>query len=508
MELHRGPEPTENGKAPTYDELVQIIIELRAIIKVQAEKIRQLEEENKLLKKKRFGSSSEKTKSILANSGAGDGSRGSRRNKNAGKPRVRSLSEQYPDAEIEDRFVKFKELPLCLCCHKQMVDSGLEEVTEQAHTIAVRHKIIRLHRRKYKCTGCFTGLVSAPLEPRIAPGSSLSDSFIIEAAIAKFYHLIPAERYAKMISQNGLKGFPPQLVLSAHHYLAEFLKSVQVYLEKKIQLATLLYADETRHRMLENDGDKSWFLWSFTGNDLSCFEIHNTRSGSVAIEFIAKSKCIFLMSDAYSGYKRTVREVNALRRQQGLPEIVILYCNAHSRRKFVESLVSYPEESQYFVLQYKEIYRLEGELKLLTDPESRAKKRAEMKPFFEAMLSAGQQLRGQYSDNSALVTAIDYYTNQYAGLTAFLENAELPIDNNLSERQLRSPVIGRKSWYGTHSERGNETTETLFTLLQSCKHMNVNPRNYLQALVTSLLDSGPPFTPSEYLATLRDGKAA
>jgi transposase len=504
VELQPGCGPTENQK-PTYDELVQIIVELRTLVKVQAEKIRQLEEENKILKKKLYGSSSEKSKRLLANSGGGSGRR---TNKNAGQPRVRSLAKQYPNAEIEDRYVEFKELPLCLCCHRRMVDSGLEEVTEQVHTIPARHKILRLHRRKYKCTGCFTGLISAPLDPRIAPGSSLSDSFIIDAAIAKFFHLIPAERYAKMISQNGLIGFAPQLVLSAHHYLAVFLKSVHSYLQEKIQLATLLFADETRHRMLENNGDKSWYLWSFTGNDLSCYEIHNTRSGSVAIEFIAKSKCLYLMSDVYSGYIRTVREVNAIRRKLGLPEIVALFCNAHSRRRFVESLVNYPEESQYFILQYKEIYRLEGELKAITDPKSRAKKRTEMKPFFEAMLAAGKQLRQHYSDNSSLATAIDYYTNNYEGLTRFLESPELPIDNNLSERQLRSPVIGRKTWFGTHSEQGNETTETLFTLMQSCKHLNVNPRDYLQALIRSIHASGPPFTPSEYLATLRDGKAA
>ena len=504
MELQPRCEPTENQKAPTYDELVQIIIELRTLVKLQAEKIFQLEEENKILKKKLYGSSSEKNKSQGVNRG-GSGSRGS---KNAGKPRVRSLAEQYPNAEIEDQYVEFKEPPLCLCCHRGMIDSGLEEVTEQVHTIPARHKIIRQHRRKYKCTGCFTGLLSAPLAPRIAPGSSLSDSFIIEAAIAKFYNLIPAERYAKMVSQGGLQDFPPQLVLAAHHYLAEFLKSAHEFFQKQVQLATLLYADETPHRMLENDGDRSWYLWSFTGNHLSCYEIHDTRSGSVAIDFIAKSECLFLMSDVYSGYIRTVREVNEVRRKQDLPEIIALYCNTHSRRKFVEALINFPEESQYFIDQYKEIYRLEAELKLITDPKSRSKKRAEMKPFFELMLSTGKQLRAHYSDKSGLVAAIDYYTNNYEGLTRFLENPDLPIDNNLSERQLRSHVIGRKTWYGTHSDRGVETTEILFTLMQSCKHLKVNPRDYLIALVKTMLVANPPFTPSQYLATLRDGKAA
>jgi transposase len=502
---------TEVPASPTYEQLLKLVAELQAqlkeataLIQAQAKKIRQLEEENRILKKKLYGSSSERGKNRSRT-----GSNGSSAPKNPSKQsRVRALSEQYPHTEVEEQYIDFENAPQCQCCHGTMIDSGLGEVTEQLHTVPARHKIIRQYRRKYKCPRCYTGLVTARQLPRIAPGSSLGDSFIIEAATAKFYYLIPAQRYALMAAQSGLEQFPPQLVLAAHHYLAEFLRPVYGLLQRRIQRSHLLFADETPHRMLEGSESKNWFLWGFSAEGVCYFEIHDTRSGDVAIEFLAASDCIYLMSDVYAGYTRAIREVNAIRRTRGLREIIPLFCNSHSRRKFVEASINYPEEAQFFIDQYETAYRLEAELKLLKDPQSRSEKRAEMRPFFEAMLVMGKTIRDRYSDKSSIVRAIDYYTNNYEGLTRFLENPDLPIDNNLSERHLRNPVIGRKTWYGTHSERGVETTEILFTIMQSCKHLKIDPRQYLQALTESMLMRGPPFTPSQYLDSFPDGKVA
>ena len=501
MESQLDPVKTPPPRLPTYDELLAIIVELRATIAIQAERIRRLEEENALLKKKLYGKRSEQDGKQGKTSGGG-GKRGG-----STTPRVRSLQEKYPDAEVEHRTIHPKISPMCQCCNRAMVDSGLEEVTEQLHTIPARHKIIRISRPKYKCNKCYTGLVNAPAEPRIAPGSSMSDAFIIEAALAKFYSLMPAERYADLISLSGLKGFPPQMVLSAHHSLADFLKPVYLKLRAMIQASHLLHADETPHRMFEMP-KASWYLWGFSIPGACYFEIKPTRSGDIAIDFLVLSNCLYLMSDVYIGYDRAIREVNKVRLANGSPKITALYCNAHARRRFVEALVSYPEEAQYFIDQYKKIYKLDAELKLLTDPKSRTEKRAEMRPYFEQMLAVGAGLRDGYSSKSSLVDAIDYYTNNYAGLTHFLGAPDLPIDNNVAERMLRSPVIGRKTWFGTHSERGAETTEVLFSIMQTCKALKVNPRGYLQEVIASMLAGQGAFTPSEYLASIPDRKAA
>ena len=525
MDLHHEPPHPEGTSKPTYEELVQLVIELRAVIKAQAETIarqaetiarqaetiaRQAEtirlqaEEIKLLKKKLYGSSSERK----SRSGSGKGGPGNRPNRQAKEPRQRALTDQYPDAEIEEQRIGFDLIPVCPCCKNGMKDAYMDEVSDQLHTIPARHKILRVIRRKFKCTRCFSAILTAPMPPRIAPGSSLSNAFIIEATISKFYNLIPAERYAGMVSQGGLKGFPPQLVLAAQHYMAEFLRPVYVRIRDYIRSRLLLHADETRHKMLEGTDVDSWFLWAFSAPGAYYFEIHPTRSSEVAIDFLRTSLCIFLMSDLYVGYERAIRIANESRRSQGLPEIIALFCNSHCRRRFTEAGVDYAEEAQFFIEQYAEIYKLEAELKDLKGLKARTKKRAEMRQYFEAMAEMGQQLKPHYLSGSTLVRAINYLVNNYEGLTRFLENPDLPIDNNIAERQLRSPVIGRKTWIGTHSERGVETTEILFTLMQTCKLLKINPRKYLEALVQSMLSGGPAFMPSEYMDGLPDKQSA
>jgi len=121
-----------------------------------------------------------------------------------------------------------------------------------------------------------------------------------------------------------------------------------------------------------------------------------------------------------------------------------------------------------------------------------------MRLYFKAMADMAQVLRGTVSDKSTLAKAIDYFLENYEELTRFLADAHLPIDNNISERQLRCPVVGRKTWLGTHSEKGAETTEILFTIFQSCNLAQVNASRYLSAVVEAILNGDPPFTPQEY----------
>lgn len=73
----------------------------------------------------------------------------------------------------------------------------------------------------------------------------------------------------------------------------------------------------------------------------------------------------------------------------------------------------------------------------------------------------------------------------------------MPIDNNAQERVFRSHVVGRKTWYGTHSEKGAKTAAVLFSIVETCKLNQVNPREYLKNLVEDLLLGKNHYTPKE-----------
>ena len=184
------------------------------------------------------------------------------------------------------------------------------------------------------------------------------------------------------------------------------------------------------------------------------------------------------MSDVFSGYAKAVRLTNAYRKSLKLALILHAYCNAHARRKFKHSKENFPEGSKTFLANYCEIYKLESEVREASSHETKHSLRQRMTPFFNAMKKEGEKLLSKFSEHSSLAKGIKYFLKNFIGLTRCLENPDIPLDNNAQERRLRSPVIGRKTWYGTHSKKGAKTAAKLFTIVEGCKLVGVNPREY------------------------------
>lgn len=402
------------------------------------------------------------------------------------KKKCQKLSERYENLPLLRQALELKDRPSCPCCATEMTDSSLDEVAEYLSVRPVKFTIIEQHRKKYRCPKCHGALVTTPAPPRIMAGSSYGDEMIVDVSLSKYCDLIPIERYAKIAERAGVKGLPPQSLIELTHYLADFLEPVYRSIEQNVLEAKVLNADETPHRMLERIENKnqSWFLWGFSNQKSQYFEIHDTRSGDVSSEFLKKSFCQRLVSDKYSGYEKSVRVTNQAREEKGLPPVKNCFCNAHARRKFKQAEVNYPIEAKEFIELYSKIYRLEkiGRNRSRT-PARLLKVRARMKLLFEKMKSLGEKYLDTVSSKSTLATAIKYFTQSYEELTRFIDEAEVPIDNNAQERALRNPVIGRKTWYGTHSERGAKTNAVLFSLVESCKLSGVNPRNFFEYAV-------------------------
>ena len=421
----------------------------------------------------------------------------SKNEKDKGKSKGRDQlpSKRYPEAPVIEKELDFDSPPCCPNCGEEMKDSGLHECSETLTVVPKKYIINRLLRKVYNCGGCHSGMKTAPLPPRIVPGSSYSDEMVLDVALSKYCDLIPIERYAMMAWRNGLEGLPANSLIGLTHHLANFLEGIYIKLKVEVQESEVIHADETPHRMLEGgeEGKKQWYLWGFSSSISCFFEIRNTRSGSVASGFLKTSSCRYLVSDVFSGYGKAVSEVNVDREERGIALLKSAYCNAHARRKFKEAECNYQEETKTFIHSYQEIYRLKKEEKILLRGD-----RSNMKYYFEEMRRECVRLDGSCSPHSALGKAIGYFTKNYSGLTVCLESMSIPLDNNQEERLLRSSVVGRKTWYGTHSKRGAKTSAVLFSIVEACKLNGVNPREYFRFIVEHLHQGKGPVTPHEY----------
>ena len=117
---------------------------------------------------------------------------------------------------------------------------------------------------------------------------------------------------------------------------------------------------------------------------------------------------------------------------------------------------------------------------------------------FDAMKKMAMEELPRYPKGNQYGKALNYFLENYDGLTLFLTEPDVPMDNNPQERLLRSHVVGRKTWYGTHSERGAETAAVLFSIVETCKLNGVNPREYFVKLVEDLLAKKQAYTPLDF----------
>lgn len=416
-----------------------------------------------------------------------------RKSKPARRETVEKLpSERFPDLEIKEEVLSLESPPSCPCCGSTMMDSGLYKTSEKLEVIPKCYYIRRLKRVVYRCGVCDGAMVNSPAKPSIIPSSNYGDSVIIDASLSKYCDLIPMERYAAMARRDGLGDIPPNSLIGLTHSLADFLKPVSERIQSEVQSDILNLVDETPHKMLEGDDKSNWYLWGFACPTACIFLARDTRSGDVAKEFLRDSQASYLVTDGYAGYPKALRELAAESQV-----IIEINCNAHAYRYFRDASHTWKSECQDYLELYGQIYELERNAH---NEEARERARQEMKPLFAEIERKCRIDAEQAMPKSSFLKAVQYFLGRVEALTRCCDNIVVPLDNNFSERLLRSPVVGRKTWYGTHSKRGARTSAALFSIVESCKLNSVNPRNYFLFVTQAIHEGSEILTPSEYAA--------
>ena len=420
------------------------------------------------------------------------------RKKGEGRGDTKKLpSERFPNIEVREEIIYPEIIPTCPCCVDKMKESGLYDTSEKLEVIPKKYYIVRSKRPIYNCSTCHGSMINTPALPSIVPTSNYGDSLIIDVSLSKYCDLIPMERYSQIAFRGGLEGLPPNSLIGLTHHLANFLSPVYEKIKAEILAAIVLQADETTHKMLEGDETYNWYLWGFFSLTACYFETHNTRSGDVAYNFLKISAAQYLVTDGYAGYGKAIKMV----KKEFDRDVTEVHCNAHAYRYFEEAGVTWKEESEHFLAIYGDIYKLEKHRKEHEDrltPEEQLELRKQMIPLFDQIKTDCEEQKEKVMPKSLIKKAITYFLNHYKGLTECTTNINIPLDNNLAEREIRSPVVGRKTWYGTHSKRGAKTSATLFSIVQSCKLNNVNPRSYFPWVVKQILQEKEVLTPYEY----------
>ena len=453
-----------------------------------------LRAENRKLKDKLFGRRTEKTKPKDRSNHLHDpqeASEESQRQRGHQPNQSGASRRDYSHLPVvEERVPLPAEACVCPKCGKlreEMTQTEDSEVIE----IEVRAHRRRIRRKRYRSTCDCPGVpctITAPAVPKLIPKGRYGISVWVHVLLSKFGSHRATGNLIDELKQYDLD-LPPGTVTGGLKRLVPLLEPIyEALLERNAQSA-YRQADETRWLVfVEQEGKKGhrWWLWAFLGEDTVVFRIAPTRSHEVPEEHYPQDVRAFLMVDRYSAYKAMV--------QVKLGVVILVFCWAHVRRDFVEVGKGWPELADWalsWLRRIREIYHLNRQ-RLKHDPHS-----SEFQEHDAALRAAVAAMHQQAVDELAdkklrepCRKALESLLTHWPGLTVFVDDPKIPMDNNASERTVRGPSMGRKNYYGSGSLWSVSLAAAMFSILATLKRWNVNPRRWLTWYLESCAAAG------------------
>jgi len=331
-----------------------------------------------------------------------------------------------------------------LACHcPQCNSSDLEQLDQRERTVIdfeIKRMTIVYQLERKRCKAC--GTVVQAKAPDVLPKNLYSNNLLAHVATEHYVNGIPLGHLERQTGVNVGS------LIKAMHQLGRILKDVPDKLIEAYRQAPVKHADETTWR---NDGQNG-YGWLFGTTDTAIFRFRHSRSGKVAQEVLGKEQLPgVLVVDRYAGYNKAPCNIQ--------------YCYAHLLRDVQDLEKEFPdnEEITTFVEAAAPLLAEAMNLRSLPISDDEFYRRAAntKEEIIKIMNSEANHFGIQHIQN--------IFRENSHRLYHWANNRNVPADNNFAERELRPLVLARKVSFGSHSDAGAKTRETLMTVLKTLK---------------------------------------
>lgn len=456
-----------------------------------------------LLRKEKFGSSSEKTKKQVDGQLSLFNEAEIEADSKSEEPVICRKGSMYHRKPKTSREELLKNLPVeefpcvlhpddmfCNQCGTTLKEIGFVKVRDEIEYIPAKVQIIRYMQQACECPACKH--TTRPFIKKAAvPKSVLNHSLASPSSVSyvmyqKYVNSVPLYRQEKDWEQMGIALSRATMANWVIRSSQDYFEPVIKHLQKELLKREIIHCDETPVQVLKEEGKKPQtksYMWLYrTGNDgktpIILYDYQSSRSGDNAASYLRDFKG-YVHSDGYSGYNK-------------LDGITRCGCWAHLRRKFVEAIpdkkaADAPLTSAEIGRDYcNRLFKVEESLKDLT-PEERFCKRLELeKPILEAFwcwLESLNVLKG-----SALGKAVTYAMNQRPFMENYLLDGRCALSNNAAENAIRPFTVGRKNWLFADTPKGASASAAVYSLIETAKANGLNVFAYLQHLLLYMPD--------------------
>lgn len=333
---------------------------------------------------------------------------------------------------------------------------------------------------------------TAERPPEILPRSLATPSLVARLAIEKYLNGMPLHRLEAAWLRDGLS--------IDRGTMSRWLGDVGALLRETVLTAAKQYAvatsfccntDATGVSVQPLAGDlkkkqpcrRGHFFVQLFDKAHAFFE-YVPRETSDAVKSLMAGYTGYVQADAKSVYDVLYRGDDD-EDDEGL--CVEVGCWAHARRKYWEAAIAGSPVAREALLRIQRIFEADDKLKGL-EPDVRKRLRDErVRPYVEAFFEWAhpehQKVKGT---RGPLSSALGYSINQEDALKRFLDDGRLELDNNSSERALRTIATGRKAWLFVGSDDSAQSAGAFFSLIASAKLHGLEPEAYLREVLRVL----------------------
>ncbi len=378
----------------------------------------------------------------------------------------------------------------CPCCGEMRQRIG-QETSWQVEFIPGHFERLEHVRFKYACKKCEQNAENPQIELADKPSQPIDKGMAGPGLLAyvitsKFSDYLPLYRLQNIFARNGFEiDRATQSVWCGD--AADLLRPLYELMVRRVLASHVVCTDDTVMPMLAPQKTKQARMWVYVGdehNPYNVFDFTLGRGRDGPVKFLGDYKQI-LLADAYGGYDGVVVG-NAITRAG---------CWAHGRRKFVDAQKTHLAIAAVVVGIIKRLYAVEDRGREV-DVETRlALRQRESVPILAALKDKLFGWRDQLLPKHPMAEAVGYLLNQWNELNVFTTDGAIPIDNNVSEREMKRICLNRKNSLFVGNERGGQTAAILSSITSTCRRHNIDPQRYLTQLLTNL-----PATPISQLS--------
>ena len=367
----------------------------------------------------------------------------------------------------------------CSACRQDLRPIG-EESSERYEYIPAQLTVIQDICLKYACA-CRVRTATKPSQP--IEKSTAGASLLAQVIVAKVADHLPLhrqgkifERYGVEISRKTMGGWLAQCT--------NLLKPLYACMKEVLFQSKVIGTDDTSVKVLDVELPfaRTGRIWPYLGDSdhpVILYDYTPTRERAGPEEFL-KGYRGYLQADAYGGYDAFFKDP-----ARGLIEVG---CWAHARRYFHKALESDQARMGPALLLIAQLYRVEQRARALPAEDRLRLRQVQSQSILENLHNYLSEIQAQVLPKSPEGRAIRYTLKNWAALTRYCQDGDLPIDNNATERAIRAVAVGRNNWIFFGSDEGGKTAAVLRSFVASCQRVGVDPFVWLKDILSRIPD--------------------